>query len=374
MADGTLSRRDMLALQTGLKLGLEGVEGGLVDRMPMRVRNEAWQLLVRPGLLRQFEQWLGHPAWFRAGTACEGQAGPLPDMITEADDGRMLANIVQHGAAPMLLGRLAMLPQLPVSGPMQAALAVAPTLGDALAFLLVTTERANPQFRASMATGPDGETTLCFRSALPGGAGDFAVCCAGVAAVRLIEGLAFERMPEVEMKVPGGSSALPEAVRALRCRVTAGGPGVQVLLPPGLAAQTNPAASPALWQLFRDQVQAQQLRSTTSPVSALRALLARALREERVALRRAEAAARLGLAERTLSRLLAGAGTGFAEILALERRALAGELLLDPTLSLQAIADRLGFPDASTFGRTFRAWHGESPGRFRQRILPELAA
>lgn len=328
------------------------------------------QTLVRPGALRQFEQWLGTPGWFREGTSLAAMAGPLPELVTLDDERIMLENVVLKGGAVVLLRRLAQAPQLPLSGLMTAAMAVAPTLGDALDFMLVCLERATPHMVAATDKQTDGRLALRLTSRFTAGAGAFAACCAGVVLLRLVESFSFERIGEVELHLPEACAALMGPLAdELPCAIQAGGAKLALLLPADMAHTANPGADAVLWRLFRDQARAWLRWGGDTPVATLKSLLARSLREEQVVLRRQEAAQRLGISERTLSRLLALVGTSFVELQAGERRALAGELMMDPALSLQAIADRLGFPDQSTFGRAFRGWHGESPGRFRQRLF-----
>lgn len=47
----------------------------------------------------------------------------------------------------------------------------------------------------------------------------------------------------------------------------------------------------------------------------------------------------------------------------------AKQLLADPSLSVKQVADLLGFPNQSFFGRYFRQYAGDSPARFRQHLL-----
>jgi AraC-like DNA-binding protein len=82
----------------------------------------------------------------------------------------------------------------------------------------------------------------------------------------------------------------------------------------------------------------------------------------------AEAAALLGVSERTLSRLLAAEGGGFGRIAREVRHAKACELLAQPAPTLAAIAHRLGYTDGSNFSRAFKAMAGVTPGEYRDRL------
>lgn len=70
---------------------------------------------------------------------------------------------------------------------------------------------------------------------------------------------------------------------------------------------------------------------------------------------------------RTLQRRLAATGSTFARELAAMRRDAAIELLVGSDLKLAAIADRLGFSDASHFARAFRRCSGYAPSDYRRR-------
>jgi hypothetical protein len=68
--------------------------------------SHASTLLMPSGSLRQFEQWLGNPDWFRDGTGLARHPAALPEVISVADDLAILANIVVHGAAPAIVRRI----------------------------------------------------------------------------------------------------------------------------------------------------------------------------------------------------------------------------------------------------------------------------
>jgi AraC-like DNA-binding protein len=79
-----------------------------------------------------------------------------------------------------------------------------------------------------------------------------------------------------------------------------------------------------------------------------------------------EVAAKLGVSARTLKRKLRAEGHAFSDLLdtlALEQ---ARELLRQHTLSVEQVAERLGYSDVSNFGRAFRRWTGLTPAAFRK--------
>ncbi|HEX4904755.1 MAG TPA: AraC family transcriptional regulator [Acidimicrobiales bacterium] len=83
----------------------------------------------------------------------------------------------------------------------------------------------------------------------------------------------------------------------------------------------------------------------------------------RVTTDQAEVAATLHVSLRTLRRRLAEEGTTYRE-LAQETWGLLAEELLRSGLTVEQVADRLGYGGASSFTRSFKAWKGVSPGTF----------
>jgi len=79
----------------------------------------------------------------------------------------------------------------------------------------------------------------------------------------------------------------------------------------------------------------------------------------------AEIAGELHISPRTLIRRLKRHGTSYQAILDEVRKTLASNYLLHSAMSVKQIAYRLGYQDASNFGRAFRGWYGVAPGRFR---------
>lgn len=78
-----------------------------------------------------------------------------------------------------------------------------------------------------------------------------------------------------------------------------------------------------------------------------------------------EIAAEEHVSARTLIRHLHDEGTTYQQLLDSVREELACWLLLQTPLSVEAIAERLGYDDTSNFSRTFRRWLGVTPREFR---------
>lgn len=79
-----------------------------------------------------------------------------------------------------------------------------------------------------------------------------------------------------------------------------------------------------------------------------------------------EAAASLSVSPRTLKRRLSHHGRTFSELSEEVRRAEGIRLLRSTPATLDQIADRLGYADASGFVRAFRRWTGRTPGAYRR--------
>jgi AraC-like DNA-binding protein len=77
-------------------------------------------------------------------------------------------------------------------------------------------------------------------------------------------------------------------------------------------------------------------------------------------------AAHLHISARTLKRRLQAQGTHYQRILDQIRMQRARQLLLQSSLSVDAIASALGYSDASNFSRAFRRCEGVTPACYRR--------
>ena len=85
-------------------------------------------------------------------------------------------------------------------------------------------------------------------------------------------------------------------------------------------------------------------------------------------------AERLGLSRRTLARRLAEVGTNWQAIVDDVRGRMAATFLATTTLTNDEIASRLGYADASSFGKSFKRWARASPLEYRRRTAESPAA
>ncbi len=83
-----------------------------------------------------------------------------------------------------------------------------------------------------------------------------------------------------------------------------------------------------------------------------------------------EIARRLAMSPRTLRRRLDEAGTGFRALVDEVRQALAEEMLETGALSVEDVAYRLGYAEASSFIYAFRRWTGTTPAAHARSVRP----
>ncbi len=73
---------------------------------------------------------------------------------------------------------------------------------------------------------------------------------------------------------------------------------------------------------------------------------------------------KIGISERSLQRKLESEGTNFRELVDKIRCEKAIQLIKNPSLSLENIANHLGYTNTKNFSRAFKRWTGKSPRRY----------
>jgi AraC-like DNA-binding protein len=122
-------------------------------------------------------------------------------------------------------------------------------------------------------------------------------------------------------------------------------------------AQANPATRALCESLCADL--ASRRREAGGTAQQVRVLLAQRLAYDA---RMAGVADGLGLSERTLRRRLADEGVAFQQLLDELRAALAERLLATGSLTVDEVALRLGYAEASSFIHAHKRWFGRTPG------------
>lgn len=79
-----------------------------------------------------------------------------------------------------------------------------------------------------------------------------------------------------------------------------------------------------------------------------------------------EIASRLGMSVRTMRRRLADQGLNFNSVRTDVRMHIAMRYLTTTSISIERIADYVGYSDQTTFTRAFREWKGQTPNEIRQ--------
>lgn len=79
----------------------------------------------------------------------------------------------------------------------------------------------------------------------------------------------------------------------------------------------------------------------------------------------------LNMSVRTLRRYLVREGTSYQQLKDESRRDAAVDFLNCPELSIQEVAELVGFEEASPFIRAFRKWTDQTPGEYREQLLAQ---
>ncbi len=107
-----------------------------------------------------------------------------------------------------------------------------------------------------------------------------------------------------------------------------------------------------------------KFKNTNSLTSRIREVLKSQIGEEMPTLN--DVASMLYLSPQTLRRRLAAEGKSYQGVKDALRRDAAIHLLLNPALTLEDVAQQVGFSETSTFHRAFKKWTGVTPGLYRQ--------
>ena len=122
---------------------------------------------------------------------------------------------------------------------------------------------------------------------------------------------------------------------------------------------------PGLLQSLKQQAEAMmnELKQKNTIILQVRTALRRLMEEDLP--RKEKVAEALNMTERTLQRRLQEAGTGYQQLLDDIRRETAIDWLTTTQMSVNDIADRLGFSEVRSFQRRFKSWTGHAPIKYR---------
>jgi AraC-like DNA-binding protein len=141
-----------------------------------------------------------------------------------------------------------------------------------------------------------------------------------------------------------------------------------IIVPKALCSQTSPVASDAPFTALLSALR--KLAATQGrPHSDIAAKVSQTLDSmTRGRLDAVEVARKIGISKRTLERRLTEEGTSFRDLSNESYKKRLEHLLLDPRMTADAIAERLGYHDASSLLRASRRLYGISLSQLRRQV------
>src|SRR5262245_46887291 len=272
---------------------------------------------------------------------CAGEAGLLAAQYCQPGDLDVLGYLMKHSPTPLAaVGQLARHARL---------------VGDAAEFV-VETSAARVTVRGRLAGG---------RHMLPAMA-DYTVATL----FHHLRAVTAGSARPIEVQLPRPKPRWADKHR--RCfdgaRIRYDSEWAALIYPAPVMQLALPSSDPQLLAILerRADDMLKALPAASSVLDQIRSCICHGLQTRDVAA--SSIAHRLGMAERTLRRRLAQCGSSYREVLEDVRRERALLLLRDERLSIAAVAERLGFDDASAFARSFRGWMGVSPASHRRSV------
>lgn len=358
-------------LHSGVQPGARCATPGRADaEFAIAMLGPRARMAVPTETVMHFGQWLDWPDWLREGTSLTCR-GPLPQTVPLSDGLIMFGNIIDNADELALVERMLTSPR-PVMGSIAALqLLHAPDTGTALSSLIAAMATPNPWVLCTLEAGEEAEdmAAIAFRPPWPMGP-LFRFTAIGGSALfyRAIEALHCNALDEMVLETR--LAGVPEAQRLLsgfRCRVVPSSGVERLRFPRAWLATPNPHHDAMLWGVAQAKLAA-LVAETGEPgeVAIVRAFIVAMLEGEHRVPRLKQAAAHLGISDRTIVRSLARAGTSYHRLVEQERKARALALIANPAIPLAEVAAALGFGDMSSFGRSCRNWFGQTPGSLRK--------
>ncbi|OBI10765.1 AraC family transcriptional regulator [Mycobacterium sp. E2462] len=173
----------------------------------------------------------------------------------------------------------------------------------------------------------------------------------------------------IEFSGPAPSSGDAAARDVFGVTPTYGAPVNAASFPAALLSNRLPRASELSVAMCEQQCQAllETRRARTGVARQVRDRLASIDGEPHTI---AGIARQLAMSERTLRRRLAEENTSFRELAEEVHRVLAEELLATGALTVEDVALRLGYAEATSFIAAFKRWTGTTPARYQRSVAP----
>lgn len=167
----------------------------------------------------------------------------------------------------------------------------------------------------------------------------------------------------VSLSADARSSDLPEIEKILGCRVMGHSSRNSVAFPVSTLEQPVPSANRLLYKLLGSYLQRVKSEHSQSIIDKVGSYIRGSLASGTCSIERC--ADKLGISVRTLQSRLSTEGARFSELVENQRETLARAHLCERRLTLDEIADRLGYGEQTSFGRAFKRWTGMTPQQYR---------
>jgi len=167
----------------------------------------------------------------------------------------------------------------------------------------------------------------------------------------------------VSLSVDTRPSDKPELEELLGCRVMDKSPRNSIVFPVRALEQPVPSANRLLYRLLGSYLETVKAAHSESTIDRVESYIRGSLASGNCTIERC--ANKIGVSVRTLQARLSSEGARFSELVERQREALAKAHLAQRQLSLDEIADRLGYGEQTSFGRAFKRWTGITPQQYR---------
>jgi AraC-like DNA-binding protein len=167
----------------------------------------------------------------------------------------------------------------------------------------------------------------------------------------------------VSLSADSRTSDAPEIEKIMGCKVMTHTERNSVAFPVNALEQPVPSANRLLFRLLGTYLERVKSVHSLSIIDKVDSYIRGALSTGTCTIERC--AEKTGMSVRTLQSRLSAEGARFSELVETQRERLAKAHLSDGHLSLDEIADRLGYGEQTSFGRAFKRWTGQTPQQFR---------